>query len=154
MNTKLIIIALVLFVVLGGGVAVFVKTRGIRNNNPGNLRETRDEWNGLDSPRSDGEFFRFVNPVFGIRAMAITLKNYQRLHGLDTIRALINRYAPGVENDTESYISSVAGRTGIPADQPINVADLIEPLVRAVIIHENGVNPYSDFEINEGLRLA
>lgn len=33
--------------------------RGIRNNNPGNLRRTKDPWQGLAETQTDLEFFVF-----------------------------------------------------------------------------------------------
>lgn len=33
--------------------------RGIRNCNPGNIRLTRDKWQGLRSEQTDTEFFQF-----------------------------------------------------------------------------------------------
>jgi hypothetical protein len=60
--------------------------RGIRNNNPGNIRLTRIDWEGklLDSDNTDREFEQFVSPYFGLRAMARNLKSYQE-RGVTTI---------------------------------------------------------------------
>jgi len=91
-----------------------VKPRGIRNNNPGNIRRNGDPWQGLAETQGDKEFFTFATPVYGIRALARTLITYQDRHGLRTIRQIISRWAPPVENDTESYVKAVtAATTGI-----------------------------------------
>lgn len=87
--------------------------RGIRNNNPGNIRWGAD-WQGLkkDGKLQDPSFCVFKSPVWGIRALAKLLKNYQRLYGLNTPRKIINRYAPPNENQTQAYIQSVAHQLG------------------------------------------
>lgn len=53
--------------------------RGIRNNNPGNIR-WGDEWKGLvpETQRTDKSFCQFKSAEYGIRAMIIILRNYQR----------------------------------------------------------------------------
>jgi len=130
--------------------------RGIRNNNPGNLRRSNDPWQGLAEQQTDSDFFVFKSPVYGIRALARTLIAYQDKHGLSTIRTLITRWAPAAENNTESYIKAVAGESGRHPDQPLDLhtyADL-QPLVTAIIQHENGQQPYSATQIDKALVLA
>jgi hypothetical protein len=100
------------------------RTRGIRNNNPGNIRYNKEKpvkWLGLDTPPSDGTFCRFAYAKYGIRALAKILLNYQDKYGLDTIRKIINRYAPESENDTDAYVKSVSNSMGIGADVVISV---------------------------------
>jgi hypothetical protein len=120
--------------------------RGIRNNNPGNIR-WGDDWKGLVpvAQRTDKSFCQFVKPEYGIRAMVIVLRNYQRKHGLNTISGIINRWAPTNENDTQSYINSVAKATGVTPDQRIDTNDsrFMMKLLQAIIQHENGVQPYT-----------
>jgi len=120
-------------------------SRGIRNNNPGNIR-WGDEWKGLvpEGQRTDKSFCQFRGPEFGIRAMIIILRNYQRKYGLKTITGIIKRWAPPNENDTQAYIRSVAQATGTDADKPIDLMDSrkLFPLLQAIIRHENGSQPY------------
>lgn len=120
--------------------------RGIRNNNPGNIR-WGDEWKGLvpETQRTDKSFCQFKSAEYGIRAMIIILRNYQRKHGLKTISGIINRWAPTNENDTQSYINSVAKATGVDPDQRIDTSDsrFMMKLLQAIIQHENGDQPYS-----------
>ncbi|CBG89352.1 hypothetical protein [Citrobacter rodentium] len=119
--------------------------RGIRNNNPGNIR-WGDEWKGLvpETQRTDKSFCQFKSAEYGIRAMIIILRNYQRKHGLSTISGIINRWAPTNENDTQSYINSVAKATGVDPDQRIDTSDsrFMMKLLQAIIQHENGDQPY------------
>uniref|UniRef100_UPI001FF0D158 structural protein n=1 Tax=Pantoea ananas TaxID=553 RepID=UPI001FF0D158 len=120
-------------------------SRGIRNNNPGNIR-WGDDWKGLvpEGQRSDKSFCQFKAPEFGIRAMIIILRTYQSKYGLKTITGIIKRWAPPNENDTQAYIRSVAQATGTDADKPIDLTDSrkLFPLLQAIIKHENGVQPY------------
>ena len=83
--------------------------RGIRNNNPGNIRHGA-KWQGLkeNSRDLDPAFCVFKNPIYGIRALAKGLLNYKKLYGLNTVRSIISRYAPPNENQTLAYIQSVA----------------------------------------------
>ena len=61
-----------------------------------------------------------------------------------------------MENDTESYIKSVAGQLGVDADEPIVVHDkaTLLVLVKAIIRHENGSQPYSNEILLKGLEMA
>ncbi|ENU2133634.1 structural protein [Salmonella enterica] len=121
-------------------------SRGIRNNNPGNIRWGYN-WKGLvpKSQQTDKAFCQFTTPEYGIRAMIVILRNYQRRHGLNTITGIINRWAPPNENNTQAYIDSVAKSTGVAPDQHVNTTDsrFMMKLLQAIIRQENGVQPYS-----------
>ena len=63
------------------------KPRGIRNNNPLNIVQTNDNWQGLRHPQYDKRFCEFVDMAHGYRAAFIILKNYiarktVRIHGI------------------------------------------------------------------------
>ena len=131
-------------------------TRGIANNNPGNIRRSADPWQGLSDAQPDSSFFAFKTPAWGIRAMAVLLIGYQDRRGINTPTRIIERWAPSNENDTSAYIGSVCAHAGFAADQVLNLhayADL-RPLVEAIIYRENGKQPYSSAVIDEGLKLA
>jgi hypothetical protein len=130
--------------------------RGIRNHNPGNIRRSSDPWQGLAERQGDVEFFTFKSPVYGIRALARTLITYQDKHGLRTIRQIIGRWAPPVENNTNAYVRAVADATDLDADQMLDLHDFdyLFPLTKAIIKHENGQQPYTDAQITKALVLA
>lgn len=142
-----------------------VAPRGIRNNNPGNIR-WGDDWRGLlvRPVRTDKDFCQFVDLKWGIRALVIVLFNYRNKagqpgvggKGIDTIREIIYRWAPPSENDTEAYVASVAKSVGIKDDEPINLFDIVRcrALVKAIILHENGQQPYADSQLDVGIKLA
>ena len=104
--------------------------RGLRNNNPGNIRRNSDVFQG-EKTSSDREFKQFKSMAYGYRAIFKILSNYYRNYKLDTIRKMIGRWAPENENDTEAYIKAVADYSGIPADDPIDINDR-EQMIRIV----------------------
>lgn len=137
----------------GGAVVVYQKIRGIRNNNPGNIRLSSTKWQGMADAQTDGAFIQFVSPEYGIRAMARILNNYAA-SGYRTIRQVITRWAPPSENDTESYIRAVSSAVGVADNVPLDLRTQLNPLIKAIIRHENGLQPYSDDTINAGIALA
>lgn len=140
------------------GVLILSKSapRGIRNNNPMNIRENHlvdFDWVGEHQVDLDKEFEEFESPVMGIRAGTKVLMTYRNKHGIDTITGIINRWAPPSENDTDAYIQSVAQRLGYDANEPLPLA-AYSNLVEAIIHHENGQQPYSRNQIEQGVRLG
>jgi hypothetical protein len=131
--------------------------RGIRNHNPGNIRRSRDPWQGLAPEQRDKAFFQFVTPAYGIRALARVLITYQDKYGLRSVGEIINRWAPPIENNTPAYVAAVCRRCGWEggsAELDLQTYRDLRPLVEAIIWHENGQQPYSRAQIDEGLRLA
>jgi hypothetical protein len=131
--------------------------RGIRNANPGNIR-WGSAWQGLKAPaeRTDPSFCQFVDPVYGIRAIAKIMLTYADAYNLRTVQGVIGRWAPPNENNTASYVLSVARSMGVgPADQiDVHVQPVMCSLVKAIIQHENGQQPYPDQLIEQGVALA
>ncbi len=142
-------------IALGGTAAiVYTGARGLRNNNPGNIRKGTSQWQGMSAQQTDSAFVQFVSPVYGIRALAKLLKNYQARYGLDTVEEIISRYAPPNENITGSYVRAVADSIGVAPRQTINVNQYLPALVAAITKHENGLQPYPESLIREGVSLA
>lgn len=118
-----------------------VLPRGIRNNNPGNIRLSVSKWKGQRNFQFDPAFVEFVTPVMGLRALMRLMLTYHFKYGLDSVTALINRYAPPHENATDSYIHQVARRLGVRQFDKIDLrrSDVLITLARAITRHENGV---------------
>lgn len=144
-------------------------SRGQRNNNPGNIRKSKDKWQGLAAHQPDNEFFTFKDPTYGIRAMARIIIKYQDDYNCHTITDIINRWAPpnGDRNgsapggeytqNTKGYINAVAKAAGVHPTQHIDVHhfDTLFPIMKAMMKHEMGYEPpYSDAQITKGLVLA
>lgn len=90
-------------------------TRGIRNNNPLNIR-IGNKWKGLKTPNTDGAFDQFISLPWGYRAAFVILKNYINRHKCDTVEKIITRWAPSNENDTKAYIKTVCRLTSFQPD--------------------------------------
>ncbi len=132
-------------------------TRGYRNRNPGNIEHVpANKWQGLAEPPSDGRFCRFASHELGIRALAALLVTYQDRHKLRTPRAIIERWAPKVENDTAAYIAVVARRIGVGPDEAIDLHRHahLRPLVEAIIHQECAGLAYPAAVIDRALTLA
>ena len=114
--------------------------RGIRNNNPGNIRISGIAWQGKVADNTDGAFEQFATMSDGVRALGKNLLTYFDRHGLNTVRGIISRWAPASENMTGSYVNAVAGQMGIKPDDRINVRErnTLAMLAEAIIQHENG----------------
>lgn len=114
------------------------RPRGIRNNNPGNLRT----WG--NTPRVDG-FARFETPEAGLSAMIRNLQTQQSKHGLNTIASIIGKWAPASENNTVAYIEAMAKNTGFAPNQKLDLTDkaTVAPLVSAIIKHEGNEAGFS-----------
>ena len=138
--------------------------RGIRNHNPGNIdRHPGVRWQGMAADQSsDKRFVVFQSPKWGIRAIARVLITYQDKRQardgskIDTIREIIDRWAPPNENHTTAYAEHVARLTQIGVDEHLDVYDYstMKALVTAIITHENGQQPYDDATLDAGLKLA
>ncbi|WP_445496710.1 structural protein [Photorhabdus sp. SF281] len=133
-----------------------MQSRGIRNNNPGNIR-WGDDWLGLasESQRTDKSFCQFVSPEYGIRAMIKILHNYNRKYGLKTVKGIISRWAPPNENNTEGYVNRVCKDTDVTRDQVVDVFNqaLMTKLIKAIITVENGSQPYDNEVIDKAFSL-
>lgn len=135
--------------------------RGIRNFNPLNIKKTGAKWHGLATvaemtPEQKREtvFCVFREMKWGVRAGVIILQTYLR-NRFDTVAEIINRWAPPIENQTSAYVNAVAEAMGVDKDAELDTSDpeILLPLVRAMVKHENG-ETIPDDVIMEGITLA
>lgn len=111
--------------------------RGIRNNNPGNIRHG-DKWDGLASIQGDESFCTFKTMQHGIRAMAKTLITYRDVHHLKNPGQVIKRWAPESDgNDTYSYVRHVEDLVQ-RKNWGMQGTEALAEYVRAICVHENG----------------
>ena len=115
--------------------------RGLRNNNPGNIRLSNVTYQGEVTPSKDKAFKQFTTMAYGYRAIFVLLHTYQRRYGLDNISSMISRYAPATENHTAKYIDAVAKWSGVSPTGHITTTngDVMIPIVAAMSRVENGV---------------
>ncbi|MDR1679217.1 MAG: structural protein P5 [Prevotellaceae bacterium] len=118
-----------------------MKPRGIRNNNPLNLRHSRDTFKG-EKMSTDKDFEQYESIEYGYRAAFVTLHTYLTKYGLNTIEKIITRFAPPNENNTGAYIATVAKYSGVAADEALTATsgDKYILIVSAMSFVENGVN--------------
>lgn len=118
--------------------------RGLRNNNPGNIRYGKFAQDQGAVGKDSGGFAIFQSAEDGLRALGQLLRSYAR-RGLNTVRGVINRWAPPTENDTGAYVGAVAKRLGVGEDQALNMSDpkVIAGLTAEITRHENGRNPFA-----------
>lgn len=113
--------------------------RGIRNNNPLNIR-IGNTWVGEVTSPTDHEFEQFVEMKYGVRAAFIILRNYIKRHKQDTISKIIARWAPANENNTAKYIKTVSERSMIPTKERLSFENMPQmvKLFQAMCYVENG----------------
>ena len=123
--------------------------RGIRNNNPGNLRAAPN------AVGNDGSFPIFSSANDGLAAMSRQLQLYGG-RGNNTPYGIIHTYAPSSENNTQAYINAVTKDTGFGTHDKLNLSDpaVLKRLMTAMIRHENGSQPYSEADIDSGINTS
>ena len=140
--------------------------RGVRNNNPGNVKffEGQEEWFGQIGVDKDG-FVICAQPWQGYRIINKTLKTYQRKRlaadgsAIDTVTEVIQRWAPaGSENPHQgNYIAFVLRRLGIAKGTHIDCEDFATAcgLASAIGQFETGMDqpfgPDTDKHIRRGV---
>lgn len=110
-----------------------------RNHNPLNIRRTKDVWRGQLPIQTDKSFVQFKDDLHGFRAAFVILRNYTR-NGVRSLEAIIIRWAPRIENDTESYIRFCSQRLGVPKTLVFDFdnRELMCALVRSMAFMESG----------------
>ncbi|MFO0271350.1 MAG: hypothetical protein ACK53W_12550 [Gemmatimonadota bacterium] len=120
--------------------------RGIRNHNPGNIREAVGDttaWVGERTTNDDPAFEEFQTPEDGVRALMVVLLTYYRRHRLDCVEAIISRWAPPNENETVGYVDFVCTQIGAAPRATIDLTNrmTLVALARAIVVKENGWAP-------------
>lgn len=98
--------------------------RGIRNNNPLNIRKG-SSWRGERPKQTDPMFEEFISMEWGIRAAFRLMRNhitgfYGSRPRMNTIAKLIGVWAPPSENATLKYIDVVSQRANMKPTQLID----------------------------------
>lgn len=136
--------------------------RGIRNNNPGNIKyQSSNQWQGkvpvsqnTDALDVDGEpkFEQFISFAYGVRALIYLIKNRYIPTGRNTLRLIVNSFAP---DGGANYVNFLVSRVGISADQVISENDenAIKKIVQGIGRFENGMEAISDSQYQAGRNL-
>lgn len=131
-----------------------VVPRGIRNNNPLNIR-IGNTWLGERQNPQDASFEEFVSIEYGYRAAFCLLRRYIRRYRRNTIAMIISTWAPSSENNTQRYIDFVSNAMKIASDDPIQYEDeaTMVRLVAAMQMMECGV-PADLAKVKKGYEMA
>lgn len=115
--------------------------RGIRNNNPLNIRISSTPWLGKIAANTDGAFEQFTDMKFGLRAGLVNIRTYIKRDHIDTIQAIINRWAPERDgNNTKAYIEFVCDKIKLAPGTRVRYTDkgILCMLVWAMCLVECG----------------
>ena len=128
--------------------------RGIRNNNPLNIR-IGNTWLGERMNPTDPAFEEFVAIEYGYRAAFCILRRYIRRFNKNTITAIVSTWAPANENNTQRYIDFVADKMQISPSDIILYSDKVTMirLVAAMQLMECGV-PADMAKVEKGYDMA
>ena len=126
--------------------------RGIRNNNPLNIRHNTGVFRG-EIKGKDKTFKTFSTMPYGYRAAFVILATYLS-KDCNTIEKIITRWAPPSENNTQAYIAKVEKWSGVPKDKVLTAADGADYMliVAAMSAVENGINADIN-QVKEGFAL-
>lgn len=118
--------------------------RGLRNNNPGNLRLPASQTRPGDCGHDKDGFSKFSSPEYGLDSLARQLVNYGR-RGLKTVAEIMGRYSPQKENDTYAYIMFMANSMRVDVVKTLDMEspEMIAALMTGIIRYENGRQPYT-----------
>ena len=128
-------------------------TRGMRNNNPLNIRRVvGTSWKGeIVSPIEDKQFVQFTSLTYGLRAAFCILRTYRNKHHAVCIEDIITRWAPPTENDTHKYILDVCKLTGFGGKERLTENNWPQ-LVKAMARIESGMN-LTEKQIQQAFQL-
>ena len=144
-------------------------SRGIRNNNPLNIRHGKSRWEGRTRVQTDAEFVTFTTMAYGYRAAWKLMETY-RLRLMQagksyTLENIIHRWAPPEDgNDTTAYIRTVirlldykvAGRQPLPSPSSKEGHRVFARILMAMTCVECGVklDEVDRESIEQGWRMA
>ena len=144
-------------------------SRGIRNNNPLNIRHGKSRWEGRTRVQTDAEFVTFTSMAYGYRAAWKLMETYQlRLRMEDksyTLENIIHRWAPPEDNnDTQAYLRTVirlldykvAGRQPLPSPTCREGHRVFARILMAMTCVECGIKPdeVDRWSIEQGWKMA
>ena len=127
-------------------------SRGLRNNNPLNIRHSADRWQGARINQTDKAFVQFTSMAYGYRAVWKILDTYcltfKKEGKAYNVRNIIGRWAPPTENDTDAYVRAVVKLSGLGGNENMprpkhyrafGEVDKLVRLIRAMTCVENGI---------------
>ena len=127
-------------------------TRGLRNNNPLNIRHSADRWQGARIMQTDPDYVQYKDIKWGFRAAWKILDTYcltfKKEGKAYNVKNIIGRWAPPTENDTDAYVRTVVKLSGLGGNENMprpkhywnfEEVDKLVRLIRAMVCVENGI---------------
>lgn len=130
--------------------------RGLRNNNPLNIRHSSSKWQGMSAVQTDRQFVQFRSLAYGFRAAFKTIHTYMTKYGLCCVKQIVSRWAPPEDhNNTAVYIMKVCETSHLEPEQMLHWSNESEMvyLVQAMAYVECGCL-IEGHSIREGYRMA
>ena len=126
--------------------------RGLRNNNPLNIRNGYSRWEGKAKEQTDPAFVCFTNMAMGYRAAWKLFYSYMlrfRDKGQQfCLNNIIARWAPPSENNPSEYVRSIirltnykiCGQQNLPAPDTKEGRLVLTEIISAMTCVENGIS--------------
>jgi len=159
MSKKRKVLYTILIILLTGGLFLVwwlskrSKASGYKNNPLSIEYRKENDWIGAVRPHNGNRFESFQSTAYCFRAGAIILRNYKKA-GYQSIKTIIARWAPPVENNTNSYIEFVSNETGFEPSTIIDVSklDVMYKLLKAMAKFESRYNlTFDEFSKSQAL---
>lgn len=152
-----LMLVMIFYLMKNNKITSLTMPRGVRANNPLNIEiSSANNWRGKITPSIDKRFETFSASKYGFRAGAVTLRNYQKIHGLYMLNAIIGRFAPPNENKTANYAKFVGDQIGVGINDPIDLQDgeILAQVLHAMSIMEVGRGYYTIDDARKGVAIV
>ena len=119
-----------------GGVTLAQK-----NKNPLNVKSMPHAvWEGQVATDRHGHAV-FSSWEYGIRAASLTLRSYARRHSIDTVEAVVQRFAKTATPENKArYTGFLARRLNVGPREKINLIERMPELLRHMAKYESGLD--------------
>ena len=121
------------------------QARGLRNNNPLNIRKSSNNWLGKVTQNTDGCFEQFATIEYGLRAAFLNIRTIVRriraTFFTATVAQLVHVWAPASDgNNEDTYCRTIFEKSSIRSSAEVNIAnkDFMCRLVQAMCWVEVG----------------
>jgi len=117
------------------------KSKGMKNNNPFNLKDTTSAWEGVITPTLNPPWEQFKTMDYGIRAGVINLKGLLAKDSINNLTTLVKTYS---EDNWEAYVNYLVKAVGIPSNvrmlgqNPTQKNEMLLTLASSIVEFENG----------------
>lgn len=115
-----------------------MKTRGLRNNNPFNIKKSNNKWIGKVEG-NDKVFETFDTLEHGYRAGLIILQTYYKKYKLYNYKDILNRFAPASENNLNNYLQFIWQNSSLLPGHYLKLETLLYVIAPLIACYESGL---------------